>query len=221
MEPWLEQAMTGHNVIAEQAMFLRPKKVTPKEHLMNAALWIVQIVLAALYLMAGGDKLFGPGVGLEATMPGMSLGLIRLIGIIEGLAALGLLLPMVARNRMKIAMWAAVVLASRRMERLKELRAEIEAEGGDAHVVALDVRGRAPASSEALAQWMGSRLESPAPTTFLIGGAIGLDPALVKQAHAALSLSAMTWPHLLARVMLAEQVYRAQTILNRIPYHNT
>ena len=111
MEPWLEQAMTGHNVIAEQAMFLRPKKVTPKEHLMNAALWIVQIVLAALYLMAGGYKLFGPGVGLEATMPGMSLGLIRLIGIIEGLAALGLLLPMVARNRMKIAMWAAVVLA--------------------------------------------------------------------------------------------------------------
>lgn len=86
-------------------------------------------------------------------------------------------------------------------------------------LVACDERGKPFSSRDfaaAIAKWQeahGPRL------TFLIGGADGLAPELVKQAHATLSLSAMTWPHLLARVMLAEQVYRAQTILNNHPYH--
>ena len=53
----------------------------------------------------------------------------------------------------------------------------------------------------------------------MIGGADGLEPALVKQADLVLSLGAMTWPHMLARVMLAEQLYRAATILQGHPYH--
>lgn len=86
------------------------------------------------------------------------------------------------------------------------------------YVVALDVRGKAPASSEALAAWMGRRLEDVKPTTFLIGGAIGLDPALCAEAHERMSLGPLTLPHQLARVVLAEQVYRALADLAGHPY---
>lgn len=54
---------------------------------------------------------------------------------------------------------------------------------------------------------------------FVVGGPLGLDPALVDRADARLSLTPMTLPHELARVVLAEQIYRAVTILKRIPYH--
>ena len=87
-----------------------------------------------------------------------------------------------------------------------------------AHVVALDARGRAPGSSEALAQWMGRRLEDARPTTFLIGGAIGLDPALRDAADEVMSLGPLTLPHQLARVVLGEQVYRALADLAGHPY---
>ena len=86
------------------------------------------------------------------------------------------------------------------------------------YVVALDVRGKAPASSEALAAWMGRRLEDVKPTTFLIGGAIGLDPMLCTEAHERMSLGPLTLPHQLARVVLAEQVYRALADLAGHPY---
>ncbi len=87
-----------------------------------------------------------------------------------------------------------------------------------AHVVALDVRGRQPESSEALAAWVGRRLEAPTPTCFLVGGAIGLDPSLVAVADERLSLGPLTLPHQLARVVLAEQVYRALADLAGHPY---
>lgn len=54
---------------------------------------------------------------------------------------------------------------------------------------------------------------------FLIGGADGLDEAVRKRADLILGLGAMTWPHLLVRGMLAEQIYRAQCILSGHPYH--
>jgi 23S rRNA (pseudouridine1915-N3)-methyltransferase len=54
---------------------------------------------------------------------------------------------------------------------------------------------------------------------FLIGGAEGLDAAVLARADAVLSLGAMTWPHFLARAMLAEQLYRARSIATRHPYH--
>lgn len=87
-----------------------------------------------------------------------------------------------------------------------------------AHVVALDVGGRAPASSEALATWMARRLEHPRPTAFLVGGAIGLDPGLVASADERMSLGPLTLPHQLARVVLGEQVYRALADLAGHPY---
>lgn len=87
-----------------------------------------------------------------------------------------------------------------------------------AHVVAMDSRGRPPASSEALAQWLGRRLEDTRPTTFLVGGAIGLDPALAAAADERMSLGPLTLPHQLARVVLGEQVYRALADLAGHPY---
>ena len=68
------------------------------------------------------------------------------------------------------------------------------------------------------AAWMGQRLESPKPTTFLIGGAIGIDPALVDEADERMSLGPLTLPHQLARVVLGEQVYRALADLAGHPY---
>jgi 23S rRNA (pseudouridine1915-N3)-methyltransferase len=55
--------------------------------------------------------------------------------------------------------------------------------------------------------------------TFLIGGADGLDPALLKASAFSLAFGPQTWPHALVRVMLAEQMYRATTILAGLPYH--
>ena len=87
-----------------------------------------------------------------------------------------------------------------------------------AHVVAMDSRGKAPTSSEVLAQWLGRRLEDARPTCFMIGGAIGLDPALITAADEVMSLGPLTLPHQLARVVLAEQVYRALADLAGHPY---
>lgn len=87
-----------------------------------------------------------------------------------------------------------------------------------AHVVAMDPRGRAPAGSEALAAWLGRRLEDARPTCFLIGGARGLDPSLGLAADERMSLGPLTLPHQLARVVLAEQVYRALAHLAGHPY---
>ncbi len=86
-------------------------------------------------------------------------------------------------------------------------------------LVALDQSGR-NLSSEAFAgllgQWREAGKES---VTFVIGGADGLAPGLITAADHVLSLGAATWPHLLARAMLLEQIYRAFTILTGHPYH--
>ena len=88
-----------------------------------------------------------------------------------------------------------------------------------AAVVAMDERGRAMSSPE-LAAWMAARRDAgTGDLAFLIGGAEGLDPALRARADLMLSFGPMVWPHMLARAMLAEQLYRAATILAGTPYH--
>jgi 23S rRNA (pseudouridine1915-N3)-methyltransferase len=85
-------------------------------------------------------------------------------------------------------------------------------------VVALEVDGRALSSHE-LAKWIGrAENESVQTVVFLIGGAYGLPQAVSKKADLRLSLSAMTFPHRLARLVLAEQIYRAFSILRNEPY---
>ena len=85
-------------------------------------------------------------------------------------------------------------------------------------VVALEVDGRTLSSHE-LAKWIGrAENESVQTLVFLIGGAYGLPEEVSKKADLKLSLSAMTFPHRLARLVLAEQVYRAFSILRNEPY---
>lgn len=85
-------------------------------------------------------------------------------------------------------------------------------------LIALDARGK-PMSSEAFAAQLGRWRDGGDALAFVIGGADGLDASLRDRADMILSLGAMTWPHLLARVMLAEQLYRAHSILSGHPYH--
>lgn len=89
-----------------------------------------------------------------------------------------------------------------------------------AHAVALDLGGEAP-GSEGLARLLERWLGRSRRLCFLIGGAEGLDVAVTARADALLSLGPLTWPHLLVRVMLAEQLYRAQSILAGHPYHRS
>ncbi len=88
-----------------------------------------------------------------------------------------------------------------------------------AWVCALDERGRvmtSPAFAQKLAGWRDQGISDVA---FVIGGADGISPSLRDQADFKLSFGAMVWPHMLARVMLSEQLYRAATILAGGPYH--
>ena len=84
--------------------------------------------------------------------------------------------------------------------------------------VALDLGAPCP-GSEGLARLLERWLGSGRVPCFLIGGAEGLDAAVLARADYALSLGPMTWPHMLVRPMLAEQLYRAQAILAGHPYH--
>jgi len=87
-----------------------------------------------------------------------------------------------------------------------------------AFVVALDEHGR-EFTSAGLARWLDERRRDGRDLAFLIGGADGLAPEAKRGAGTTLRLSAMTLPHGLARVVLAEQLYRAASILENHPYH--
>jgi 23S rRNA (pseudouridine1915-N3)-methyltransferase len=86
-------------------------------------------------------------------------------------------------------------------------------------LVVLDERGHQHGSPEFAARLAGWRDEGRADLAFVIGGADGLAPGLRDKAHHAISFGWMVWPHMLVRVMLAEQIYRAATILSGSPYH--
>lgn len=96
------------------------------------------------------------------------------------------------------------------------LRAAVPA---GAAIVALDGRGRTLTSEDFAARLAGWRDDGRREAAFLIGGADGLDAAILEAADLTLSLGAMTWPHMLVRPMLAEQLYRAWSILEGHPYH--
>jgi 23S rRNA (pseudouridine1915-N3)-methyltransferase len=88
-----------------------------------------------------------------------------------------------------------------------------------ARLFALDERGEAWSSSEFAERVRILRDAGIAELAFAIGGAEGLDRAVLDRADKVISLGRMTWPHLLARGMLLEQLYRAQQILAGHPYH--
>jgi len=85
--------------------------------------------------------------------------------------------------------------------------------------IALDERGR-QLDSAAFARRLGAwRDRGESGLAFLIGGPDGLEPTVLERARAVYALGRMTWPHRLVRVLLAEQLYRAQAILAGHPYH--
>jgi 23S rRNA (pseudouridine1915-N3)-methyltransferase len=105
--------------------------------------------------------------------------------------------------------------------------AEIKRREGDAMLaalpdgafaVALDLGGQSP-DSESFSGLLSRWLESGRPVCFVIGGAEGLDARVIARADAVVSLGRLTWPHMLARVMLAEQLFRARAIAAGHPYH--
>lgn len=87
--------------------------------------------------------------------------------------------------------------------------------------VALDERGRTLSSPEFAHELMRWRDTGRPDVAFLIGGADGLAPDLRDRADLSLSFGRMVWPHMLVRVMLAEQLYRAATIAAGTPYHRS
>ncbi|MFK7877410.1 MAG: 23S rRNA (pseudouridine(1915)-N(3))-methyltransferase RlmH [Paracoccaceae bacterium] len=83
----------------------------------------------------------------------------------------------------------------------------------------LDERGQIETSPKFAARLGAWRDQGRGDIAFVIGGADGLDPALRAQADHVVSLGKMVWPHMLVRVMLAEQLYRAASIMAGTPYH--
>jgi 23S rRNA (pseudouridine1915-N3)-methyltransferase len=100
----------------------------------------------------------------------------------------------------------------------REGEAMLAAIGRDDYVVALEVGGKS-LSTEGLAQWLAGRMREGGNLAFLIGGPDGLAPACRSRAAMQWSLSPLTFPHGLVRVMLAEQIYRAASLLAGHPYH--
>ena len=104
-----------------------------------------------------------------------------------------------------------------RKRREAELLQKLVPEG--ALVVALDARGKTFASPD-FARLLGSwRNRGIKDVCFLVGGADGLDESALSGAALVLSLGPMTWPHLLVPALLAEQLFRAESILAGHPYH--
>jgi 23S rRNA (pseudouridine1915-N3)-methyltransferase len=111
---------------------------------------------------------------------------------------------------------AGGVTAARAMaQEAERIRAAIPRQ---AHVVILDERGDNVTTRD-LAQRLERWMQDGRDVVFIIGGADGIDPDLKSAAHETLRLSSLTLPHVLARVLLAEQLYRAMSLLKNHPYH--
>ena len=91
--------------------------------------------------------------------------------------------------------------------------------GDNDSVVCLEINGK-KLSSEELSGWIeGSAVSGRSNLCFIIGGSLGLHPMVTQRADLHLSFSDMTFPHQLMRVVLLEQLYRAEKIINHEPYH--
>jgi len=111
-----------------------------------------------------------------------------------------------------------VEVESRKPGKAAEAEA-LRAHLADSHAIACDERGKARASRGFAEEIATLRDRGVRRLAFLIGGADGLDPGLLAEVQGSLAFGPQTWPHALARAMLAEQIYRAVSILAGSPYH--
>ncbi len=87
------------------------------------------------------------------------------------------------------------------------------------YIVAMDEGGQDVSSTELVRIIQHLQSEATTNLTFIIGGAFGLHESITKSADKRLAFGRATWPHQLVRVMLMEQIYRAQQIISKHPYH--
>jgi len=123
--------------------------------------------------------------------------------------------------------FTAVSVEEVSVSKLREARSRVAEEGerlvrripDGAHVILLDAKGKGM-TSEAFAEMLAAMRDAGArDLVFLIGGPDGLDPGPAVKAGRSLAFGPQTWPHLMVRAMLGEQIYRALTILAGHPYH--
>jgi len=100
------------------------------------------------------------------------------------------------------------------LKKIKDL-----SQGGTSHIIVMTEWGKR-STSVAFAEWTRQLIERPAKIFFVIGGAEGFSEEVLNQCQERISLSELTFPHKLARILLVEQLYRAQTIRIGHPYHN-
>ena len=92
-------------------------------------------------------------------------------------------------------------------------------QGSGSHMIVMSEWGKKH-TSVAFAEWTKGLIEKPAKIFFVIGGAEGFSDEVLKSCQEKISLSDLTFPHKIARILLVEQLYRAQTIRSGHPYHN-
>ena len=109
---------------------------------------------------------------------------------------------------------------SRTPDEVRRREAERLLERISGTIVALDERGRS-LTTEAFAKWIAERRDRAEDTSFVVGGAFGLDESVRKRASLILAIAPWTLQHELARLVLTEQLYRAGTILRGEPYHKS
>jgi len=102
---------------------------------------------------------------------------------------------------------------------MKEAEALLGACEGYEKLIALDERGRELSSREFAGQFSAWQQQGISSVALVIGGADGLHESVRKKAHLMLAFGRATWPHMLARAMLTEQLYRVSSILEGHPYH--
>lgn len=100
------------------------------------------------------------------------------------------------------------------LKKIREL-----APNGDTHIIAMSEWGKKQ-TSVAFAEWTKVLIEKPQKVFFIIAGAEGFSEEILNHCQEKISLSDLTFPHKLARLLLVEQLYRAQTIKSKHPYHN-
>lgn len=118
--------------------------------------------------------------------------------------------------------WPVILheLTAKNPSSLEEAKVILAKIPDSAKVIALDERGKTPSSielSQKITQWVDH--DGIQNIVFIIGGADGLDKSIRQRADYILSFGKLTWPHMLARTMLAEQIYRIRSIMKNHPYH--